>query len=172
MERKPLKLTFDTNTLPIEPAMAALGAIPASVAVTSPTAREVEGTRWAPELFMLKVIPETWVMGESVLGVAVLGGHRDAELFEQVLTVITSGSFPKPGARGSLTSTQQRQMRDAMIFCTHVREGRDIFVTNDVKAFGEDGSSQRQRISALSSTRVMTMKEFEAYCKDLADHRS
>ena len=162
-----LKITLDTNALPLNRALQALGNIPADVAVTTVTAREVQGTKWEPELWQLRAVPETWVMGESVLGAAVLGNAADRDLFEAVLAAITNSSFPPPGARGELTQGQKNQMRDAMIFSTHVREGRDIFVTNDVRAFGEEGSVQRQKFARLASTRVMTLAEFERFCAPL-----
>lgn len=59
-----LKITLDTNTLPLERALDALDNRPADLAVTSLTAREVHGTRWAPELHSLDVVPELWVMDE------------------------------------------------------------------------------------------------------------
>lgn len=165
MKRKPLTITLDTNTLPLEQALQALGRIPANVVITTVTAREVEGTKWGPELSVLSVIPEVWVLGESPLGVGALGSRADSDLFERTIAAIASGSFPRPGSRGTLTASQTRQMRDAMIFCTHVRERRDIFVTNDVKAFGEEGSPQRQRVNELAPTRVMTLAEFERFCQ-------
>ena len=160
-----LKITLDTNMLPLERTLQALGNIPADVVVTSVTAREVRGTKWEPELSQLHIVPELWVMGESALGMAVLGNEADRDLFEKTVVAITNDSFPRPGARGDLTPLQRSQMRDAMIFCTHVREGRDIFVTDDKKAFGAEGSAQRQRVAALApQTRIMTLAEFENYC--------
>ncbi len=159
-----LKITLDTNTLPLERALDALGNRPADLAVTSVTAREVHGTRWAPELHSLDVVPEMWVMDETPLDMGALASQSDADLFEATIAIITNGAFPRQGSRENLTPQQTRQMRDAMIFCTHVREGRDIFVTNDVTAFGEEGSVQCQRFAALSSTRVMTLAEFERSC--------
>jgi hypothetical protein len=103
-------------------------------------------------------------MGESPMGVGVLGNQADADLFERTIAVITNGSFPKRGSRGKLTPSQKHQMRDAMILCTHVREGRNVFVTDDKTAFGEDGSEQRQRVMGLAPTRIMTLEEFERFC--------
>jgi hypothetical protein len=121
-----LTITLDTNTLPVEQALRALGPVPANVKITTVTAREV-GSKWEPELSQLEVVAETWVMGESPMGVAAMGSQADADLFEKTLVAISNGSFPKRDARGHLTEPQRRQMRDAMIFCTHVREKRDIF---------------------------------------------
>lgn len=97
MPQQKLKITLDTNTLPVNRALDALGDIPADVVVTSVTAREVHGTKWQPELSMLPV-PELFVMGESPLGVGALGRETDAALFEAILDAISHGSFPKTGA--------------------------------------------------------------------------
>ncbi len=85
-------------------------------------------------------------------------------LFERILDVMSSRSFPRPGHGSTLTEGERNQMRNAMIFCTRVREGRDIFVTDDV-TFGSEGSAQRQQLSALApQTKIMTLPEFERYC--------
>lgn len=160
-----LRITLDTNTFPLEQALLVLGDILADIAVTTVTSRELQGSDWHVESLKLPQLPETWVMGESPLGTAVLGGDAGAECFERALVAITSGSFPKKGQRNNLTPSQRRQMRDAMIFCTHLREQRDIFVTDDKTAFGVEGSAQRDRMTALGRTKVMTLSEFEAFCR-------
>ena len=161
-----LKITLDTNTVRLNQVGRAIRNISggADIAITSPTAREL-GSKYDPALYQLQVLPELWVLGESPLGTAALGSESDRALFEAVLDAITNGSFPKPGRRAKLTDGERNQMRDAMIFCTHVREGRDIFVTNDVKAFGEEASAQRQRVVGLArTTQIMTLPEFERFC--------
>jgi len=158
-----LRITVDTNVVPVEPVLHAARGLQVDVVITTVTAREM-GSKWEPELSMLRVIPETWVMGESPLGVAALGSTSDAQLFEKTLTAISNGSFPQPGDRGRLTAGQQRQLRDAMIFCTHVRERRDIFITNDVTAFGDEATVQRRRFDEMATTRIMTLTEFERFC--------
>jgi hypothetical protein len=156
-------VTLDTNTLPLERAMVAAARIQADVKVTTVTAREVHGTKWEPEISMLHPLAETWVLGESPLGTAVLGGEGDVVCYEGALRIISNGSFPRPGARDALSDGQRRQLRDAMIFCAHVRDKRDIFVSDDTTAFGEEGTHQRQQIEALGKTRVMTLPEFERF---------
>ncbi len=163
-----LKITLDTNTIRpehVSPAIKKLrGGV--DVATTTTVAREI-GSVYDPWLHQLQIVPELWVMGESPMGVAALArGEAERELFEALLTAITNGSFPPRESRSTLTQGQRNQLRDAMIFCTHVREGRDIFVTNDVKAFGSEGSVQRQRVSAAVApqTKIMTLAEFERYC--------
>jgi len=97
MPSQKLKITLDTNTLPVDRALEALGDIPADVVVTTVTSREVHGTKWQPELSTLKV-PEIWVMGESPMGVGALGRPSDAEVFEVLLDAISRGTFPKPAS--------------------------------------------------------------------------
>ena len=47
----------------------------------------------------------------------------------------------------------------------HKRERRDLFVTEDGKAFGAPGSKQRDRLSILvAPARIMSTEEFEAFC--------
>jgi hypothetical protein len=152
MTEKRLKITLDTNTFLLEHVdFLTIGQ--ADVKTTTDTAREL-GSKWKPELSVLQLRHD-----------AVLGSQADADLIEKTLAVITNGSFPKRGDRGDLTPSQKSQMHNAMIFCTHVREERDIFVTDNTTAFGSEGSEQRQRIEALApSTRVMTLDEFERFC--------
>ena len=161
-----LRITLDTNTARLERVGPAIRKIrdAVDVATTTTVAREI-GSVYDPSLHQLRIASELWVMGESPLGVAVLGGEGDPTFFERVLAAITNESFPKPGSRSSLSQGQRNQLRDAMIFYTHVREARDIFVTNDVKAFGSEGTEQRRRVGALApTTRVMTLAEFERFC--------
>ena len=57
-------------------------------------------------------------------------------------------------------------MRDAMILTTHVRNQRDVFMSNDTKAFGAEGSVQRQRVEKVAhTTRIMTLAEFARFCQ-------
>jgi hypothetical protein len=161
-----LKITLDTNTVRPERLTPAIRKIRGGVdvATTTTVAREI-GSMYDPELHQLQVIPELWVMGESLMGMAVLASEGDRDLFEAMLVAITNGSVPSRENRSTLTQGQRNQLRDAMIFCTHIREVRDIFVTDDVKAFGSEGSAQRARMSALApKTKIMTLAEFECYC--------
>ena len=52
-----------------------------------------------------------------------------------------------------------------MIFCAHVREKRDIFVTNDQRGFIR--KQRRESLERAYSTKVMTKDEFMAtFAKD------
>lgn len=115
------------------------------------------------------VTHETWVLGESPLGSAVLGDDDVPSRFEAILRIIGSASFPKPGLRDGITPGQKRQLRDAMILEAHTREGRDILVSDDRKGFiGKDGESRR-KLEALCQTRIMTVDEFCELASTLRD---
>ena len=106
----------------------------------------------------LRRVMETAVFGESPFGISVLGSEEDGEYFESVLQIISNGSFPKPGHRDHLTDGQKRQLRDAIIVCAHTRDKREIFVSDDRKAFIDDG--RRKALEALLKTRILSRKEF------------
>lgn len=74
--------------------------------------------------------------------------------------IISDKGSPKQGQRDALTSGQRRQLRDAMIFCAHVRERREIFVTNDANAFIDEG--RREKLERQFNTRIMKAAEFVA----------
>ena len=162
-----LTVTLDTNALPAKAAFDALGDLEADVATTTVTAREVEGTRWADEVKQLNGIIETWVMGDSTMGGAHLGSEADRTRYEGLLMLLSNGSFPKPGQRGNLTNGWRRMMRDAMILSAHAREDRQIFVSNDVKAIGVEGSTHRRQLHEQFGIRAVTLAEFNTLCERL-----
>ena len=143
-EKAPYKITVDTETVPLVPALDALrlGRVQVNepIMTTTDVAREVlHGGAHSPELSRLHVDPNRWKD---------TGKPKDVDLFAGVALV-------SPG------TAQQRQM-----FCTHVREGRDIFVTDGVKAFGGEYSAQRERLEELGRTRIMTLAEFGRFCQE------
>ncbi len=112
---------------------------------------------WGP------VVKETALFGESAFGECVLGEGAD---LEGILRILTSGSFPKPGDRDDLSDGERRQLRDALIFEAHIRDGRDVFVTLDGAFFGkEDGN--KLILEKSHSTRIMRPGEFIQMCEDL-----
>jgi hypothetical protein len=174
-----LRITLDTNV--VDPAglsliEAACAGRDVEVAYTTVTDREQEGTslaqgqatvletgvwdesRWDSAVWGGNTILETLVLDQSRLGRAVLGGDDAPALLEAILEIIGNGQFPPPGERGELGRTQRKRFRDAMIFQAHCREGRDVFVTNDENDFIRRG--KRQRLEALCSTKILTVKEF------------
>jgi hypothetical protein len=162
-----LTVTLDTNTLRMADALTVLDGLEVDVATTTVTAREVEGTAWAGRVKQLKQVPETLVFGESRWGEALLGDEADAARYEQLLSMLSNSGFPKPGQREALTGGQKRLQRDAMILAAHVREGRDIFVSNDTKAIGRSGEALRERLLRDFGIRAMTLDEFTTYCASL-----
>jgi len=103
---------------------------------------------WDPEP---RSVPETLVIGESRLGQAALGSDESPLLFEIILRVISNGSFPPPGERDNLSRGHRKQLRDAMGLEAHTREGRDVMVTNDKRAF--TSGTDAERFSSASAPR-------------------
>lgn len=167
-----LTITLDTGTLSLVNALAALDGLEVDVATTTVTAREVEGTAWAGKVKQLRLVVEVIVLGESVLGGAVLGGEGDSERYERLLALLSGGGFPKPGKRENVTRGHKHLQRDVMILAAHAREGRDIFVSNDTKAIGRAGEPLREQLYQQFGIRAMTLAEFTAYCTTLRGTRS
>lgn len=185
----PIRVTVDTNVLDknkLAMIHAAVGGKKVELADTTVTGRELEGTDitrpadtvvetgvWGEscwgEFVWGQSVQELFILGESHLNQAVLGSDSSSNRFEAILQVISSGTFPKQQKRSSLTRGQRRQMRDAMILEAHSREGRDIFVTDNVRDFilGKDGSNKRQTLEQICSTHIMTTDEFCTFCKTL-----
>jgi hypothetical protein len=103
---------------------------------------------------------ETVILDETPLGMSVLADDPALALFDAILAIIGSGSFPKPKYRENLSEGERRQLRDAMILEAHAREGRDVLVSNDEKAFiGKDGK-RRAMLEAICRTKIRTVDEF------------
>lgn len=154
------KITLDTNILPADDLRSALEPRGFNFAVVSVTERELGGSDLRVELQHLRAVEEPFVWGEGVWGKGLWGGKDDANRFERLLQVIGNYSFPPPGKREDLSAGQRRQLRDAMILTAHIRDGRDVFVTNDARAFINDG--RRQKLVAEFGVRIMTRAEFVA----------
>ncbi|MBU8920745.1 MAG: hypothetical protein KOO63_02685 [Bacteroidales bacterium] len=157
--------TFDTNVFPAEKLVARAGALGVEVAVISVTQREANGATIEEEIRALEVILEFGIWDESPWGGFKWAGDRAGDVFEKSLRILSNGSFPPPGSRGSLTDGQRRQFRDAMILANHVLEGRDILVSGDCRAFINHG--RRELIEGEFGTRIMTVKEFEGFLDSL-----
>ena len=151
--------TLDTNVFPAEDLIARASAAGIEVACVSVSKREVAGSSLEEEVAALASLLETGVWGESAWDECNWASEDDD--LENALTILSNGSFPAPASRGTLSSGQRRQLRDAMILCTHARAGRDVLVSNDARAFVNEG--RRERIEASFMTRVMTRAEFEAH---------
>jgi len=96
-----------------------------------------------------------------------LGSQADGDRFERLLLLLSGGGFPKPGKRSTLTDGERHLLRDAAILSTHAREGRDLFVSDDTKAIGYQGSAFRARLLSELGIRAMTLAEFRDYADTL-----
>jgi len=150
-----MKVTLDTNVLPADDLIASVLPGLFEFSIVSVTDREMGGSETQVNI---SNIPETMVLGESCLGQAVLGDSADASCLEFCLKIISDSGFPPPDKRDKLTSGERRQLRDAMIFCAHLRNGGKIFVTNDEKGFIND--DRRVKLENVLYTRIMTRDEF------------
>lgn len=187
-----MKITLDTNQLDdkkitvIHSFAKKLGFDVKTVTVTD---REIEGSsikslknpiletgvwdesQWGQSVWGGDSVKETFVLDESKLGSASLGSSEQVSLFEVLLKIISNGSFPKAGKRDNLSAGERRLLRDAMILEAHIREKRDIFVSDDKKAFIGHNGQARKTLEQLGKTKIMTHDEFIAYCKNLEDRQ-
>jgi len=140
-----MKVTLDTNILPADDLIASVLPGLFEFSIVSVTDRETKGSKDLRARADISSIPET-------------ADSTDASCLEFCLKIISDGSFPPPDKRDKLTSGRLRQLRDAMIFCTHVREHRAIFVTNDISGFIK--GDRRIKLEKEFHTRIMTRDEF------------
>ena len=151
-------VTLDTNVID-DPDIRSAGCKRShEVASISVTERETRDSPFSVHLHGTKHVKEVGAWDESEWGNCVWGGSDN--YLEELLQILSDGSFPKN--RASLTGGQRRQLRDAMILEVHLRNGRDILVTNDARAF--IGHGRRQAIEAQFKTKIMTANEYIAYC--------
>jgi len=155
-----LLVTLDTNVLPIDDRLSAVRLGEFSFSIVTVTDREVGGSTELEAPSSVGRIVETAVWNESTWGNATWGSSATHGCLEGVLAIIGAGSLPPAAQRSNLTEGQRRQLRDAMIFCAHVRAARHIFVTNDVRAFIRNG--RREQLERAYGTRIMTQDEFRA----------
>lgn len=130
--------TLDTNVFPAEPLVQRARLVGIDVAAITVSHREVEGSTLQEEVAALQSIAETAVYGESRFGEAVCASEDDGLCLERALAV-SNGSFPRTANPDTLSNGERRQLRDAMILCAHVRSGRHVLVSNDRRAFVNDG---------------------------------
>jgi copper chaperone CopZ len=156
-------VTFDTNTVDDEKVVEAARAAGFEITHVTVTDREIEQSDVVAASGSPAQVVEPFVLDESCLGSGVLASDSEAETLEKLLNIISNGSFPPAGHRDNLSPGQKRQLRDAMILSAHIREGREIFVTNDVKGFIRRG--RRELLEREFGTRIMTSEEFLRLCK-------
>jgi hypothetical protein len=156
------KVTLDTNIVNDAAILAAATAAGFEVVHTSVTDRELEASGIIPASSKPGGLLEGLVIGESRIGSAVIESTVGANTFERLLQIISNGSFPPSGQRSNLSDAQKRQLRDTMILSAHIRDGRDVFVTNDERGFIRNG--RRERIEQEFRTRIMTSEDFLEFC--------
>lgn len=155
-----MRITLDTNVVDVAEVVDSARRCGHEIAVVSVTGREVEGSSFTIHLRDLDTVHETAVWGESKWGNAVWASEDSSAVLDEILQIISNGSFPND--RGNLSTGQRRQLRDAMILQSHIREGRDIFVTNDGRAFRRPGPGQR--LCERFGVQIMTSEEFVEFC--------
>ena len=152
-----MRVTLDTNLVD----NARIGALALrlnwDVCIISVSKRETESTSYAADADKHESVSETMVWGESRWGEGTWSDDSVGDCLERALVIIGGGSFPKSGKRDALRRGQRNQLRDAMILCTHVREGRDLFITDDKKAFVTAG--RREAFEGAFNVRILTSAE-------------
>jgi predicted nucleic acid-binding protein len=154
-----IKITFDTNIFPDDEIMNSCIAKGIDVAVITVTERELEGTNLEKYLKNITIINEVAIFDESRWGKAVWGSEETKKVMDDILSIISNKSFPTD--RSSLSQGQLRQLRDAMILEAHIRNHRDILVTNDERAFIRN--NKRNDIEEKYQTKIMTLLEFSEH---------
>lgn len=151
-----ITVTLDTDVFPADELMDLARGLNFSFARVTVTDRETSGTSFESQLIGLEQLLEPAVWGESNWGEAVW--TEEGSRLEEILQVISNRSFPRN--RASLSKGHLHQLRDAMILDAHVRENRDIFVSNDSTAFMNEG--RRELLQKRLQTVILTKEEFEA----------
>ncbi len=152
-----MRVTLDTSALGDLGLRRLADALGWDIRVTSVSQRETEGSGFQSDCLGYRQIAEAVVWDDSSWDNGVWPSSGDANCLEAVLAVIGSGSFPGKSKRVDLSRGHRHQLRDALAFCAHVREGRDIFVTCDTKAFVTGG--RRGTLEGVFSTRILTPPE-------------
>jgi hypothetical protein len=117
-------------------------------------------SHWGHALWGAAPTPELFSLDETPLGSGVLSAQEQPSLLEEILRVVSNGSFPRPGQRESLSAPQKRQLRDAMTLEAHTRHARDVFITNDRRGFINHG--RRETLERLCETKIATLDEVDA----------
>ena len=152
------KATLDTGVFPAEDLQALATPLQIELHATTVTVREVAGSSFALEVEALPSARETFVFGESLLGIGALGNSSDADILQRLIDVISNCSFPAVGHRETLNQGERKQLRDAMALAAHLRSAHDVFVTTDKRAFVNKG--RRERLQGMFGVRILTRHEF------------
>ena len=155
------KVTIDTNIIPLQDIEDICRKKGYKISTISVTNREVKNTKYEKDLKNVNKLNETMIWGESPWGESVWGDNESKVVFEEILSIISNNTFPKK--RDNLSEGHKRMLRDAMIFEGHVRENRDIFISNDERAFVKNG--HRKILENKFCTKILTKQEFMAIYK-------
>ena len=148
---------MDTNVLPATDVLVAGSQRGDDFKAVSVTVRELDGHPLKATLVAFgDPILEIGVWNESLWDAAEWSSEEEGMLFASILNIISDGSFPS--GTSSLSFGQRRQLRDAMILEAHVKSGRDVFVTDDKRAFVNHG--RRAALQQLCRTRICTSAEY------------
>jgi len=159
-----MKITVDANILDSDKSKLVEKARRLGFDITLVTVTERE--RQLSDLTQdIESIPEDFVLDEGPLNVGALGSDDDAKIFEDLLRVISNGAFPAKDKRSNLSPGEKRQLRDAIAFTSHVRDGRKIFVTDDQKGFISCGRGDY--LESTYCTRIMTTSAFRDHLEQV-----
>jgi hypothetical protein len=164
---RPLKVTLDTGCSEDPVLVEALRQLGADVAITSTTASEINGSSFSDVFHGLdrKTGPggwglnwgECWGGGNSVDYLDRDGVPHHGNPFVEILEVISNGGVKLPKDWDTLTKRQCNLIHDAMILSTHVQHQRDLFVTDDYRAFVN--ADRRETLERMFPTKILTLKE-------------
>jgi hypothetical protein len=146
-------VTFDSTAEPDDQLVRRAVDAGWDVAFASVSVREAEG-----KSFDVSLVAELGIWDESSWDDARWADEASSERLERILAIVSNGSFPKN--RSQLTDGQLHQLRDAMILEAHFAAQREVFVSNDLRAFLKQG--RREQLEALLQIRILTQPEFEA----------
>lgn len=157
------KITIDTNILSKQKLLDLCRRMGFDVSVVTVTEREIDGTSFQDVVKKLYRILEIGVWGESSWGKFVWADSEAKDDLEKILEVISNKSFPVLGKRDNLSKGQRKQLLDAMVLLAHTRSKRDIFVSNDEKAFIRNG--RREQLEKMFNTKIMNEDDFISFLK-------
>lgn len=163
-------VTVDTNSVDDFRVVEAARQAGFAIVRTTVTDREIEASGIIPVLPAHQPLYEPLVLGEGRLGFAVMGSDADGDMLGGILQIISNGSFPAKNRRSNLSAGERRQLRDAIILLTHLRERGEIFVTNDTKGFIQGG--RRERLQSEFGAKIMTADEFLTFCRTADDSKA
>jgi len=150
------KITIDTSVIPAEEIMTICKNKGYEYTCISVTNRELEGTSFEEKLTDIPSAHEYGVYGEARYGSARYHSEESSNVLEEILSIISNGSFPKN--RDDLSQGYLHMLRDAIILQTHITDKRDIFITNDRRAFVKN--ELRKKLEDQFNIEILTKEEF------------